>query len=84
MARCAYDVQMPDLGMGDEPITVSVWLVDVGQRVIEGDRLVEVLAGNATVDLPAPVSGVLGKKLVGLDERVYPGQVLGRILQDEA
>ena len=70
---------LPDLGMGEIPITVSLWLVEPGERVIEGDRVVEILAGAATVDLSAPTSGVLAEVLVDEDEPVTVGQTLGYI-----
>jgi 2-oxoglutarate dehydrogenase E2 component (dihydrolipoamide succinyltransferase) len=70
------DLLLPDLGLDDQPITISVWLVAVGSRVREGDPVVEVLAGPATVDLPSPVDGVLVEILVEEDEPVTPGQTL--------
>jgi pyruvate/2-oxoglutarate dehydrogenase complex dihydrolipoamide acyltransferase (E2) component len=70
---------LPDLGLGDEPITTTLWLVARGGRVSRGDRILEVLSGCATVDLPAPADGVLVEKLVGEDERVRVGQVLGLV-----
>jgi len=76
---------LPDLGLGDRPITVSMWLVDRGGQVFEGDPLVELLAGEATVDLPSPATGILVKKLVAEDDLVRVGQRLGVIqtLEDE-
>ena len=75
---------LPELGMGEIPITVSLWLVEPGERVIEGDRVVEILAGAATVDLPAPTTGVLAEVLVDEDEPVTVGQTLRYIeLEDK-
>lgn len=73
---------MPELGLGDEPITVSLWLVDRGHDVSEGDRLLEVQGESVTVDLPAPVSGRLVQKLVSADDPLKAGQVLGYIEAD--
>jgi len=70
---------MPELDLDGIPTTVSLWLVDAGSEVTEGDRLVEVLAGGATIDLPAPASGRLVEMLVGEDDAVTAGQVLGII-----
>ncbi len=63
MTNATY-VTLPDLGLGRQPIVLSLWLVKRGARVTEGEPLVEVLAGAATVDLPAPGDGVLAKRLV--------------------
>jgi pyruvate/2-oxoglutarate dehydrogenase complex dihydrolipoamide acyltransferase (E2) component len=72
---------LPDLGMGDEPITATVWFASVGQAVIEGDRLLEVMVGDATVDLPSPATGILARRLVAEDERVETGQLLGYVIE---
>ena len=65
---------LPDLGLNG--VTVSLWLVRRGARVARGDALLEVLAGEATVDLPAPASGVLVRKLVAENEPLEVGQRL--------
>ena len=74
---------LPELGMGDAPIVASLWLVDVGTKVSKGDRLLEVLAGVATVDLPSPISGVLVETLVAEDDPLAVGQILGVIAAEE-
>ena len=79
-------VILPDLGTGpDVPIIVSHWFVGRGGRVWEGDRLVEVLVGPATFDVPSPVTGRLAE-IRGLeDDRVESGSVLGLVATtDEA
>lgn len=73
------ELVLPELGMGSVPILVGQWLVEIGREVTEGDRLLEIAAGSATVDLPAPASGVLRETTVGEDERLIVGQVLGVI-----
>jgi pyruvate/2-oxoglutarate dehydrogenase complex dihydrolipoamide acyltransferase (E2) component len=70
---------VPDLGMPAVGIVVSVWLVPLGASVKPGDRVVELLAGDATVDLVSPVNGVFWERHVPEDEPVVPGQVLGLI-----
>ncbi|HEX7447150.1 MAG TPA: lipoyl domain-containing protein [Pirellulales bacterium] len=70
---------LPELGVGDRPVVVSVWLVEVGGEVTEGDRLLEVLAGEVTIDLPSPASGVLIETLVEEEEPLIVGQPLALI-----
>ena len=48
-----------------------------GEEVWEGDRLVEVLVGPATFDVPAPATGRLAEIRGREDDRVAPGAVLG-------
>jgi pyruvate/2-oxoglutarate dehydrogenase complex dihydrolipoamide acyltransferase (E2) component len=73
-------VILPDLGTGpDVPIVVSHWFAARGDRVWEGERLVEVLVGPATFDVASPASGRLAE-IRGLeDERVEAGSVLGLV-----
>jgi pyruvate/2-oxoglutarate dehydrogenase complex dihydrolipoamide acyltransferase (E2) component len=75
--RCAIIV--PDLGLPGVSILVSVWLVPLGTAVSAGERLVELLVGDAIVDLAAPADGVLRERVVLEDEPVEVGQVLGWI-----
>ena len=57
-------------------VRVSLWLVPEGADVLEGDRVVELLAGGATIDLESPVAGRLVAQLVDEDEVVRPGTVI--------
>jgi 2-oxoisovalerate dehydrogenase E2 component (dihydrolipoyl transacylase) len=68
--------------MEDRAIVLSLWLVPPGSRVEAGDPLVEVLAGPATVDLPAPTDGVLLRTLAAEDEPLHVGQRLAVIRSD--
>jgi len=74
-----YYVTLPELRVDQGPIVVSLWLVERGGRVKAGEPVLEVLAGAATVDLPAPADGVLVETLVGEDEPLCVGQRLAVI-----
>lgn len=77
-------VILPDLGTGPaEPIVISHWFARRGEAVWEGDRLVEVLVGPATFNVPAPVSGRLVEVRGEEDDRVGCGAVLGLVSVDE-
>ena len=65
---------VPDLGVAGAAL--SLWLVAEGAEVIEGDRVVELVAGGVTVDLGAPVSGRLVAQRIDEDEAITAGQVL--------
>ena len=77
------ELRLPDLGFGDREVTLSIWLVETGRAVTEGDRLVEVLSGSATVDLPAPASGVLEATFAAEDEIIAADQLLAVIASDD-
>lgn len=68
-------VLLPDLGA--DPVLLSVWFADPGDRVYEGDRLVEVRLGGATFDVPAPATGRLTERRAFPNDRLTPRQVLG-------
>jgi hypothetical protein len=77
-------VILPDLGTGpDVPIIVSHWFAARGETVWEGDRLVEVLVGPATFDVPAPATGRLAEIRGREDDLVAPGAVLGLVAATE-
>lgn len=71
---------VPELGAGPKArIVVSCWLVSVGDEVIEGDRVVELLLGDTTFDVPSPTSGRLTRIKAEADDRVHVGSILGFI-----
>jgi pyruvate/2-oxoglutarate dehydrogenase complex dihydrolipoamide acyltransferase (E2) component len=73
-------VILPDLGTGpDTPIVVSYWFAARGETVWEGERLVEVLVGPATFDVPAPATGRLAEIRAREDDQVLPGALLGHV-----
>jgi len=82
MAAQRYPLRVPDLG-NIGPIQLSLWLVDEGDGVQAGDRVVELLAGPATYDLASPVAGRLSACLVDENQEVQPGQTLGWIDGEE-
>lgn len=72
--RALVPLVAPELGVAT--VAVSLWLVPEGAEVVEGDRVVELVAGGVTVDLGAPVSGRLVRQLVDEDGRVAAGAIL--------
>ncbi|GIW87643.1 MAG: hypothetical protein KatS3mg108_1967 [Isosphaeraceae bacterium] len=76
-------VTLPELGIApEEPILISHWYARKGDEVWEGDRLVEVVVGAATFDVPSPANGRLARIRVQEDERVRPGQILAHLAVD--
>ena len=77
------ELRLPNLDLPGVSVTACSWHARTGQRVIEGDRLLEVLAGETTVDLAAPASGVLVQRNVETDEPLATGQILAVIEAEE-
>ena len=72
-------IVVPECGILGVPLRLSLWLVPRGARVREGERVAEILAGGATIDLEAPVAGRLAALLVDEDEAVGAGTVIAEI-----
>ena len=76
-------VRLPDLGVA--AASFGLWLVEVGERVYEGDRLAEVLLVGATADVSSPATGKLVERSVYPRDTLAPGQILGYIeAEDDA
>ena len=75
---------LPELGIDAPPITACLWLVESGSRVVEGESILEVLAGAANVELPAPIDGVLVEKFVAEGHTLHVGQRLAVIEPETA
>ena len=67
---------VPECGILGLPLRVSLWLVPEGAEVLAGDRVVELLACGATIDLESPVTGRLLTQLADEDEVLAPGTVI--------
>ena len=74
-----HELILPELGLPEVPIRLSLWLVGLGRKVTHGQPLVEILAGSAVVDLSSPADGKLVEKLVDEDTAVDAGAVLALI-----
>lgn len=72
----------PDLGLPAAKPRVSLWLVPLGARVLAGDRIVEILAHEVTVDVAAPIAGRLVEKCIEEENEYETGDCLGFILRD--
>jgi pyruvate/2-oxoglutarate dehydrogenase complex dihydrolipoamide acyltransferase (E2) component len=62
---------------------VSFWFAQVGEEVFEGDRLVEILAGPVTFDVPAPASGRLVEIRAAEEDVVQCGDLLALVETEE-
>ncbi len=81
--RSLTPLVIPDLGIEGMPIRLSLWLMPRAARVLAGDRVVELVAGGATVDLTAPVTGRLVRRLVDEDAAVVAGMVVAEFMAED-
>ncbi|MBS0209804.1 MAG: hypothetical protein JSS27_12715 [Planctomycetes bacterium] len=71
------NIEVPRLGL--DAVSLSLWYIEVGELITEGDRVVELLADGVTIDVVAPASGILVDILVDEEDPVTTGQILGVI-----
>lgn len=73
------DVVLPSLAEGVEKANISYWHHKKGDKINEGEDLVELVTDKATFNLPSPKSGLLKDVLVNEGDEVKVGQILARI-----
>src|SRR2546428_1130511 len=78
-AGTTVQITMPEMGESVTEGTILEWLKAEGDPVGGGEGIVEVPTGKLDTEIPAPASGILAKILVGPDETVPTGAVLGEI-----
>ena len=75
---------LPELGEGIEQAVVSYWHFKEGDKVEEGEDIVEMATDKATFNLPAPSSGVLTKIYFEEGENVTVGGIIAKINEEES
>jgi len=70
------DFKLPELGEGVYEAEAVRWLVKPGDRVKNGQTLLEVLTDKATMEVPAPFAGVIEKLLAEAGQKLTIGQVV--------
>ncbi len=78
------DVKVPTSGESISEVQIGQWRKAEGDRVEEDEVLVEIETDKASMDLPAPASGVLVKILKKDGEDAAPGDIIARIDESAA
>jgi 2-oxoglutarate dehydrogenase E2 component (dihydrolipoamide succinyltransferase) len=73
------NIVLPELAEGINQATITYWHLGEGEKVTEGQDIVEMATDKATFNLPSPSAGVLSKKLREEGETVNVGETLGII-----
>jgi pyruvate/2-oxoglutarate dehydrogenase complex dihydrolipoamide acyltransferase (E2) component len=74
------DIRVPELGGVAE---VCLWYVAVGDRLMPGDRLAELLMPGMTIDLVAEQAGCLHARHALPGDLVHAGDLIGQICHAE-
>lgn len=75
-------VVLPELGEGVNEATVSYWYFEDGDKVGEGEDLVEMVTDKATFNVPSTAGGVLKEKCFEEGSVVKVGETLA-VIQEE-
>ncbi len=73
------DVVIPRIGESIQTVLVSRWIKRPGDSVAEGDPVLELDSDKASMEVPAPASGVIKEVLVAEGEEIAIGAVVARI-----
>ncbi len=73
------DVTVPSLGESINEVQVSGWLKQPGESVALDEPLIELESDKATVEVPAPVAGVIIEIVAEVDAVLKVGDLLARI-----
>ena len=71
-----FEFKLPDIGEGVHEGEIVRWIVSEGDTVAEDDPVVEVMTDKATVEIPAPASGIVQSTLVAEGEVAKVGDVI--------
>src|SRR3990170_6394402 len=80
----ATEIRVPTLGESITEAIVGKWFKNAGEAVKADEPLVELETEKVTVEVPAPVSGVLGEIKVTQGQTVAVGALLGAISNGSA
>jgi 2-oxoglutarate dehydrogenase E2 component (dihydrolipoamide succinyltransferase) len=75
----SVDLKVPEMGEAVSEVYIGQWQKKEGDRVEVDDALVEIESDKATLDLRAPLAGVLTKILKRSGEQAEVGEVIGQI-----
>lgn len=78
------DITVPVLGESISEATVATWLKSVGEAVEADEPLIELETDKVTMEINAPVAGVLAEIAAATGAEVEVGALLGRIDPDAA
>ncbi len=73
------EIKVPELGESINEVEIGEWLVQIGDTVEADEEIVAIESDKATVEVPAPVAGVLVQILKEQGAVAAIGEVIGQI-----
>ena len=75
----SIEIKVPSLGESVSEATVARWLKNTGDAVAQDEPVVELETDKVTLEVPAPVAGVLTSQIASSGETVGLGAVLATL-----
>lgn len=72
-------VILPEIGEGVKEAAISYWHFEEGDRIEEGEDLVEITTDKSTFNIPSPCSGVLTEVFFEEGDIIEAGEALANI-----
>ncbi len=80
----SIELKIPEVGESVREVQIGRWLKREGDAVALDENIVELETDKASMELPAPAAGVLGKILKREGEMVTVGDVIGYVENGDA
>jgi 2-oxoglutarate dehydrogenase E2 component (dihydrolipoamide succinyltransferase) len=80
----SVDLKVPPVGESITEVQIGEWLKSEGEFVQRDEVIVKIETDKVTVDLPAPVSGIIRQIRVKAGQQAAVGQVIGMMEEGEA
>src|SRR3954471_24958554 len=80
----SIELKIPEVGESVREVQIGRWLKREGDQVAQDENVVELETDKASMELPAPAAGVLGKILKREGEMVTVGDVIGYVENGDA
>ncbi len=75
----AIDIQIPEFSESISEGTIGSWIKNIGDKVSEGETIVEVETDKVVLEIPAPASGVITQILKNENDIVNSLEVIGQL-----
>jgi 2-oxoglutarate dehydrogenase E2 component (dihydrolipoamide succinyltransferase) len=75
----AFELKVPPAGESISEVVIATWLKKEGDSVRKDEPIVEIETDKATLEVPSPVVGVLGKILKTQGQNASIGEVIAQI-----
>ena len=79
----AIDIQIPEFSESITEGTIGSWIKGVGEKVLEGETIVEVETDKVVLEIPAPVSGIIEVINKHENDVVNSLEVIGQIVKSD-